>query len=369
MAEPASAQFLRLLDLAREHTPEARGRLVDSLGAFVVDRTETHSPKEQALAADILRKLLHDTEITVRKRLAERLGRERDAPFDLVVELARDDAEVARAVLLESDVLHDAQLVEVIEQKTMQHRLAIAMRRQVSEAVSAALVDSGEDDVACTLLENPGAKIGRDSFEKLVERSRRSTPLHEPLLRRHDLEPELAGRMYAWVSAALRRHIVQHFDVDPKLLDRAIEDSLDAVAADHAKRAAEGGSDDRIAAALVERRDDDPSLLLNLLRAGEVALFEAMFARLTALKPTLARRAIYEPGGRALAVACRASGIEKPIYAAIFLLARKARPGDKSVDPKELPAALAFFDSLNEAAAANMLDTLRTAGEARRAHA
>lgn len=369
MAQPASAQFLRLLDLAREHTPESRGRLVDSLGAFVVDRTENHSPAEQALAGDILRKLLHETELTVRRRLAERLAKEKLAPFDLVLELARDDIEVARPVLLESDVLRDSELVEVIQQKTMQHRLAIAMRQRVSEAVSAALVDSDEDEVAKTLLENPGAKIGRDSFEKLVERSRRSVPLHEPLLRRTDLEPELAGRMYAWVSAALRRHIAQNFDVDPSLLDRAIEDSLDAVAADHAKRAADGGPDQRIAAALVDRKDDDPSLLLNLLRAGEVALFEAMFARLTGLKPTLARRAIYEPGGRALAVACRASGIEKPIYAAIFLLARKARPGDKSVDPKELPGALSFYDSLTEHAAAGMLATLRQATESRRARA
>src|SRR5262245_45870167 len=369
MSDPASASFLRLLDLAHEHTPESRAHLVDSLGSFVVDRAETASPKEQGLAADILRKLLHDTEITVRRRLAERLAREESAPIELVCELARDDIEVARPILLESNMLKDAVLVEVVEQKTMQHRLAIAMRRRVSEAVSAALIEAGEDEVSRTLLENPGAKIDRVGFEKLVERSRHAPPLQEPLLRRHDLEPELAGRMYAWVSAALRRHIVQHFDVDPALLDRAIEDSLDAVAADHAKRAADGGPDERIAAALVERKDDDPTLLLNLLRAGEVALFEAMFARLTGLKATLARRAIYEPGGRALAVACRASGIDKPIYAAIFLLARKARPGDKSVDPKELPGALSFFDSLTEHAAAGMLATLRQASEARRAHA
>ena len=369
MGEPASPEFQRLLDLAREHTPEARALLVDSLGDFVTRRDEVHSAREQQLAADILHKLLADAELSVRRRLAERLAADPAAPLELVLELASDDIEVARPVLLENVALRDGDLIEVVRQKTMQHRLAIAMRRRVSEPVSAVLVDYGDDDVTQALLENPGAAIARASYAKLVDRSKIVAALHEPLLGRHDLEPELAGRMYAWVSVALRRHIVQHFDVDAALLDRAIQDSLDDVAEDHAKRAAEGGPPERLAAALAARRDDDPGLLLNLLRAGEVALFEAMFARLTGLRPTLARRAIYEPGGRALAVACRASGVEKGVFAAIFLLARKARPGDKSVDPKELPSALAFFDSLTATAASASLETLREAQAPRRLHA
>ncbi len=369
MGEPASPEFQRLLDLAREHTPEARTELIDSLGEFVTRRDEIHSAREQQLAADILHKLLAEAEISVRRHLAEQLAGNPAAPLALVLELARDDIEVARPVLLENVALRDGDLIEVVRQRTMQHRLAIAMRPKVSETISAALVDYGDDEVTQTLLENPGARIGRTSYEKLVERSRAVPSLHEPLLGRHDLEPELAGRMYAWVSVALRRHIVRNFDVDAALLDRAIQDSLDAVAEEHAKRAAEGGPPERLAAALATRREDDPDLLLNLLRAGEVALFEAMFARLTGLRPTLARRAIYEPGGRALAVACRASGVEKGVFAAIFLLARKARPGDKSVDPKELPSALAFFDSLTVAAAAATLETLREAQTPRRLHA
>ena len=63
----------------------------------------------------------------------------------------------------------------------------------------------------------------------------------------------------------------------------------------------------------------------------------------------------------------RASDIEKPIFAAIFLLARQARPGDKSVDPKELPTALSFFDTLDVSAARLTLEELRAAAERRAA--
>lgn len=360
MSGPASAPFLRLLELARDRAPGSRAHIIESIGTFVVDPTQAQNSREREIATDILRQLLRDAEMSVRRQLAERLAAEPSAPLDLVIQLASDEVEVARPVLLESLALRDADLLEVIEQRTLQHRLAIAMRRQVSEEVCTALVDAGEPDVARTLLENPGARIGRNSFEKLVDRSRVEAPLQEPLVRRGDLDPILAMRMYAWVSVALRRYIVRNFDVDPTLLDDAIRESLDTVASEHTKRHAEGTPTERIADGLADAHADNPSVLIELLRAGEIGLFEAMFARITGLKPMLARRALYEPGGRALAIACRASAIDKPVYAAIFLLARQARPGDKSVDPNELPAALAFFDSVDPDVARRTLEKHRT---------
>jgi len=363
MAAAASPAFLRLLDLAHDRSPGARARIVDSMGAFVTDASHAPSDQERALAVDILRQLLLDAETAVRRKLAERLAREALAPIELIAHLANDDVEVARPILLENVALRDEDLIEVVQHRTMQHRLAIAMRRQVSEAVSAALVEIGEEDVARKLLENPGARIGLPSFGTLVERSRTTESLREPLVNRHDLDPKLAGRMYAWVSVALRRHIVRNFDVDPALLDDAIRDSLDQSNADHATARAKGSAPERVAAAIVETRGDDPSVLLSLLRAGEIGLFEATFSRLTGLKPILARRTIYEPGGKALAIACQASDIAKPIFAAIFLLARQARPGDKTVDPKELPTALSFFDSLDPQTARATLARLKSAAE------
>jgi uncharacterized protein (DUF2336 family) len=359
----ASAPFLRLLELARDRSPGARARIVDSIGSFIVDPPEGQNPREREIASDILRQLLRDAEMTVRRKLAERLAMEPTAPLDLVIQLASDEVEVARPVLLESLALRDSDLLEVVEHRTMRHRLAIAMRRQVSETVCAALVDAGEPEVARTLLENPGARIGRASFEKLVDRSRVETPLQEPLLNRADLDPALAMRMYAWVSVTLRRHIVRSFDVDQALLDGAIRDSLDTVAHEHTRQRADGSPAERIADRLADAHGDDPSLLLDLLRAGEIGLFEAMFSRVTGLKPLLARRTIYEPGGKTLAVACRASAIDKSIFAAIFLLTRQARPVDKAADPKELPTALAFFDAVEPETARRTLESLRFAAE------
>jgi uncharacterized protein (DUF2336 family) len=359
-------KLTRLINLARDRSPDARADMVDAIGAFVVDRADTASVAEMSLASDVLQRLMRDVETTVRRKLAERLAPEPKAPPALIRLLANDEAEVARPVLAASEALQDEDLLEVVRHKTMQHRLAISLRRDISEHVSSSLIEAGEPDVDVSLSENKGARLSRGSLETLVERARTEPRLGDPLVHRADLDPALATRLYGWASASVRRYIVANFDVDPVLLDAAIRDSIGKASAEQRLLHETAQPSETLGREIDAAFADDPHVLIKLLRAGEVGLFEASFARITGLPPTIARRAIYEPGGRAMAVACRATGIEKPIFAAIFLLARRGRPGDKTVDPMELPAALTFFDSVDNATAKRTIDHLRIAAAQRR---
>jgi uncharacterized protein (DUF2336 family) len=349
MTHHDSARIRELVVLARDSAPAARARLVAGIGDIMFDEADPASAREKELAADILRYLVHEAETAVRRALADRLAREPKAPRDLIVALAHDEILVARPVLLESTLLADADLTEVIHQRTLQHQLAITMRQQVSETVSAALVSTGSAEVMRSLVGNPKARIARRTFEILVDHSRSVDTLQAPLVRRKDLDPDLAARMYAWVSTALRKQIVLNFEVDQKLLDEALADSLRTVKREHAQAQA-GESMPAV---------DEPGVLLQLLRAGEIAMFEALLARKTGLRLQVARRAFYEPGGKPLAIACKAIGVEKAHFAAIFLLARQARPGDKIVDPGELNTILAYYDGLAVDTAKRTIDEWR----------
>jgi hypothetical protein len=90
---------------------------------------------------------------------------------------------------------------------------------------------------------------------------------------------------------------------------------------------------------------------VQLLRQGEVGLFVAALSEMTGLRLTLIRRLLFESGGEGLMTACRAIGLDKPNAAAIFLLTRRARPGDWAVDPRELARAMSIFDRVEPAAA------------------
>jgi hypothetical protein len=97
----------------------------------------------------------------------------------------------------------------------------------------------------------------------------------------------------------------------------------------------------------------DSKLLIQVLREGEIPLFEAMYAKITELPAETIRILLYEPGGEQLAVASKAAEISKPDFASIFLLSRQGRPGDQTVDPEELSRVLAYYDTLSKDMAAD----------------
>ncbi|MFO0995993.1 MAG: DUF2336 domain-containing protein [Alphaproteobacteria bacterium] len=333
--------------MARDRSPAGRSALVAALGDAFVDESSFATDRERELVNDILRRLVSDVEAAVRRVLAERLAERSDAPRGLVMMLANDDADVAYPILTRSNVLQDPDLITIARQRTVRHRIAIAARSPLSEGVSAALAEAGEETVITALLDNKQARILPETFRSIVELSRTNDTLHEPLLDRQDLPVNLVKKMYWWVSAALRHHILDQFDIDPATLDDAVEESVakllpngskaDASAPLHLKQAAER---------LIRTKGVTPTLLSDLLRTKQTALFEVLLARQSNLRLTFLRRLLYQPGGEALTITLRAIGIEKPDFASIFLWSRQARRGDKSVDPMELQRVLTLFDRI-----------------------
>jgi uncharacterized protein (DUF2336 family) len=358
-------QLHGLLLLAQDKRPEGRASLAARMGDMILG-TEfgAMSARERDLAEDILQRLLHDLEMPIRRALAERLASEDIAPRKLIVQLANDRIEVAWPVLLKSEVLDDTELLNVVRTRTIQHRLAVARRTRLSEPLSDALVRPGETEVARAVLENKGAAIAYDTFETLVETSESNADLQEPILRRGDLDPRLAGRMYAWVSEALRRYIVENFDVESTLLDRAIESALAEVVADHARAVALNGTIQRIRFALDRGELDELATLLPLVRAGERTLFESLFAKYLGVSIALGRRVLHEQGGRTFALACKGTHVDKGVFTEILMgLRGMADPESGLVDPVQLFDALGYWDTLDQRGAEERVDAWRR-GEA-----
>jgi uncharacterized protein (DUF2336 family) len=350
----------QLLDLARDKSAEGRRRLLDTVTDLFSEEGRVLNERERALMADILCKLIREVEMRVRRELSERLALRSDVPRDVVKLLANDEIEVARPILLSSSMLRDVDLVEIVRHRTQQHQLTIAMRREVSEQVSDALVEAGNTDVIKALLDNPNARISEATLEYLVEESRRVDTYQEPLVRRSDLSPQLARRMCLWVGAALRSYILDHFDIDPTQLDDLLEEvTLSAVdSLTSAETTTSEPGDDaatRLAKRLADEERLNPEVLVKALRQGEIALFEAMLAQMTKLRRRLIGRLVYEPGGEGLVIACRALKIDKPTFTSIFLLSRKGRPGDQVVDPRELSRVIALFDRVQPEAAMQVM--------------
>lgn len=352
MAYMSKVETQHLFDLARDKTVAGRQALTSTVTDLFFSRGNSLTDRERSLMTEILRQLIHDVETSIRRSLAEKLATQPSAPRDLVVALANDTIAVAHVILEHSEVLRDEELIEVIHHRTLEHQLAIAVRKSVSEQVSDALVETGQVDVIRTLLENSNARVSSATMAYLVEQSKRVDTYQNPLLQRPDLGEDLARRMYWWVSAALRKHILANFRVDPSEFD----DALEVAVADLATQCEAGKSKStELAENLQQEMAITPQLLVQSLRQGEIALFEAMFAKLTGIRLTLVRRLLFERGGEGLAIACRAMRIEAPLFASIYLFSRKARPSDPPPMRGEVKRILDLYEQIPHSGADRLL--------------
>ncbi|SOD92057.1 DUF2336 domain-containing protein [Caenispirillum bisanense] len=343
-----------LLRLAREKSADARARLAATISDLFVEQGSVLSDRERALMADILRRILREIEISVRRQVAQALASQENLPRDLMVFLANDEIEVAFPILRESRVLQDADLIEVIRNRTQEHQLAIANRYYVSAAVCDALVQTGRQEVIRQLLQNGDATISEATMEYLVEQSRRVDSFQEPILRRAELPEDLAKRMFLWVSAALRTYVVDRFRLPPSVID----DLMEQAAREGIARTVEEGRtrpSEKLAERLARHRAITPELLISALHDGEVSLFVSLLARLAEMREPLVKRMLFEPGGEGLAITCRAMGFPRKDFSVIFLLSRKARPENARTFKQDHEAAMAFFDRIVPSAAQNVL--------------
>lgn len=363
MVDPES-DLQELLTLAQEISSASRRALLSTVTDLFGERPEVLTERERALMSDILSKLLREVEIALRRDLAARLAERPDTPEALLLVLAKEETELARPALMKSEVLHDPELIEIVAHRTLQHQLAIAMRRMASAEAADGLLEGKDTDVIKALLEDPSPEVSEATMDYLVEESRRVDSYQEPLVKRESLNPRLARRLNLWVAAALRFHLLERFGLDPVLLDDLLLAVVRHLAPDDAKAAAGEDDSDRgprpgaaeaLAAQMDAQTQITPQRLIHILRDGEVSLFEAVLGRMTGLEPPRLQRVLYDSGGRSLAIVCRATGIEKPVFASLFLLSRKGRPSEKVGDPQEVAQVMALFDRIDPEAARHVL--------------
>lgn len=340
------AQLAALRDLvgfAQRKTQQSRRVIFENINDLFLTAEGRLSDRERTLMVEILGKLLHEMEMQVRRALAARLAQMETAPRELLLMLANDEVEVARPILRTSRLLSDPDLIEIVKHRSQEHALVVALRAPLSAAVSEALVDSGDEQVIEQLLKNPDAVLSRRALEYLVAESQRVDSFQEPLLSRNDLPPDLAHRMFWWVSAALRKIIMTRFTVDAALLDDCLRESANAAIAEAARPDRETHAD-RLIQGLVEAHALDHRFLVQALRGGKFPAFIAGLAHMAQLNPTVVRRAVFDAGGESLAVICRAIAADRNTFASLFLLSRQGTSPTNA--PKQLQDALKFFDAL-----------------------
>ncbi len=351
LREPGVPKVATLIDLVR-HKAAAGRRSVAAIGtALFAEAPEARlSDRERVLMSEILRKLVHAVESSIRHDLAQTLAGRKDNRHDLVAGVANTRNGVTHSILAAGGELNEPDLIETARHRTQAHQLAGVLRKRLMESDPYG-AGAGGLDVVASLLRNADATVSRRVMEYLISESKRVDTFQNPLLQFRDLSNQGAARLYWNVAAVLRQLLIDGFESDQAELDDALEGAVVKALAGLVVERAQSTAAAALIDELVRCRELTEALILRLLRQGEITLFEAAFARATRLGPRLAARLLYEPGGEGLAVACRAAGFTASAVSEIFDLTRHAGLMGDDDDGENGARLAAFFDRVPRPAA------------------
>ena len=162
-------------ELEEAITSKEIGRRADSLRRVTdlfVSGPARYSDEQVELFDIVMILLAKEIESSARATFGHRLATLPQAPPRIIRALALDDAiEVAGPILTHSEQLDEATLIESARTKSQNHLLAISRRTSLAEPLTDVLVERGNQQVAHSTAENPGAKFSEFGYSTLVERS------------------------------------------------------------------------------------------------------------------------------------------------------------------------------------------------------
>ncbi len=315
--------------------------------------------RERELMREILRKLTLDVEMAIRIALAQRLAVDTTAPHDLIMLLVDDSVEVARPLILNSPLLTETDMLRLIAQADVRHQEALASRPHIGMSVTDALVQSDNESILTALVRNATAKISEAGYRTLVEKSRTMAGLQDPLVQRPDMPQALAEAMCEWVSDALKTFIKANPRMAPKAVDAAVDAAVWVVQNSPAgAQIPPGDSAQKLVDKLATSGQLRTGFLMRVLGQGQVDMFDLAFARLLEVDVAGFRKVFYRDGARAVAVCCRAAGIDRAVFTTVFNLSRQSRRMPAVLSKADLTTVDSIFVGITRQAA---LDELRGA--------
>jgi uncharacterized protein (DUF2336 family) len=331
---------------------QRRGQTLERVTDLFVLHAPQLSDYDVAVFDDVISRLAADIEVEARILLAQRLARVPNAPRNVIRMLAFDDhIAVAAPVLVESEQLDEASLVENARTKSQRHLFAISRRRSLGEPVTDVLVERGDSSVAISVAANPGAHLSENAFSVLIRRAPGDDMLAERLAERREIPAHLFLRLLSVASERVRAklrasHPQASADIDRvvETVTRRIRSRAQAAPHDYAERLEQLG--ERYIAGGLEERD-----LARFAHAGSFEDAVVTLALLAKVSVALVDRAMQAERPDVLLAIARAAGLKWETTKLVLQL----RAGPGALSPEELQRDLAEFEQLNPSTAAHLV--------------
>jgi uncharacterized protein (DUF2336 family) len=336
-----------------KNNDKSQASLLNSVVAMLDANLSTN---EKILAADILITLIKQAANDLRKNLANQFALRDDLPDSLLHFLSYGEIDLAEPVLRSSPLLSDTDLMYVIQAKGQEYWHAVAKRDGLSNDVCEVLVTKNDKQTNMTLLQNDTINLGAQILGQLRDFAIDDELFATEYLNYKTLPANVAVTVYWHVSNALRAKIMNQFDIQKSDLDNALQDCV------HDFRDTVHHEIHRPTSLMIETANRyhesemiTADLLVQILRQRQGRFFAALFSLKTGLRYRAISEVMKQKEGHSLAVACRASNIDKDKFVSIFLLSRAITMPQSPVNADELKMALRYFETLTHKMAKEIL--------------
>lgn len=209
MSRQCPPDLLEQLQSALAHgTVASRVETLRRITELFIDGVVDYTDEQIVVFDDVFQCLVRNIETEAKAMLARRLAPVAKAPPRVIEQLAFDDLiEVAAPLLSTSPRLDDATLICNARIKSQGHLLAISRRSTLSEAVTDALIEFGNDEVVRSAVDNPGAQFSEAGYAALVSHGQHDDDLATCLGLRTSLPRHHYLKLIAKASAVVRERL------------------------------------------------------------------------------------------------------------------------------------------------------------------
>jgi uncharacterized protein (DUF2336 family) len=222
---------------------------------------------------------------------------------------------VALPVLEYSQLLIDADLVDIIATGNSVMQCAIARRIDLPAAVCAAIAEVGTPAAALELIENPYAELAPFSWDRIVERHGHLAAIRESMLVLEDLPAATRLALVAKLSDTLAQFVAARNWLSADRAHRIASEARDRCTVNVAARSR--GDDMRgLVRHLRATGQLTAGLILRALLSGNLELFDHALVELSGLPQARVSALLYDRGGASLNALLTRAGLPESTFPA-----------------------------------------------------
>lgn len=330
------------------------------------------SAEERAHAESILNIMAQDAAVLVRRALSVALKNSPKLPREIANQLARDVDSIALPIILNSPMLTDADLVEIVRTCPPAKQVAVASRDNISTTVTGAIAKFAVAPAVERALANDNAAFDEDGLESALERFAGLSSVMTAMVHRNALPLAITEKLIAIVTGEAFDHLVNHHELPPQIAIDLAVGARERATLDIVEQASRQKDIGRFVQQLNLNGRLTPSLMMRGLCMGHMEFIEHAMAELAGMSHQRMWLLIHDSGPLGLKAAFDRSGLPPRLYASFraaievyHSMEREGGAADRRVFRRRmLERTLTLFQSIPKDDLDYLLEKLDSAGGA-----